>query len=93
VSVKDKRVKCKGKLKTTLQYEMARKTAHSFVATLAGMDEEVQVDSCRKMSREEVTVHVHIFCREEMSHIDRKVYDVATEIPKYYNVNTRQCQE
>jgi len=72
---------------------MARKTAHSFVATLPGMDEEVQVDSYRKMSREEVTVHVHTFCREELLDIDRKGYDVATEIPKYYNVNTRQCQE
>lgn len=52
MSVKDKRVKCKGKLKTALQYEMASKTAHSFVANVAGMDDEVKVDSCRKRPRE-----------------------------------------
>ena len=47
------------------------------------------MDSCRKGAREEVTVPVHIFCRKELSDIDRKGYDVVTEIPKYDNVNTR----
>jgi len=46
VSVKDKWVKCKGKLKTTLKYEIVSKTAHSFVPTLAEMEGEVKVDSC-----------------------------------------------
>lgn len=93
VSVKEKRFKCKGKLKTTLQYEMVSKTGHSFVPTLAGMVDEVKVESCRNRAREEVTVPVHTFCRKELSDIDRRGYDVVTEIPKYDNVNTRQCTE
>jgi hypothetical protein len=57
------------------------------------MEDEVKVDSCRNRAREEVTVPVHTLCREELSDIDRKGYDVVTEIPKYDNVNTRQCKE
>ena len=81
MSVKDKWVKCKGKLKTTLKYEVVNKTAHSFVPILVEMEGEVKVDSCRKEARGEVTVPVHTLCRKELSDIDRKVYDVVTELP------------
>jgi hypothetical protein len=38
-------------------------------------------------------VPVHTLCREELSDIGRKKYDVVTGISKYDNVNTRQCKE
>jgi len=60
VSVKDKWIKGKGKLQTILQYEMVCKTDHSFVPTLAGMEDEVKVHSCRKRAREDVTVCLYI---------------------------------
>ena len=72
---------------------MVSKTAHSLVPTLDGMEDEVKVDSCRKRAGKEVTVPVHTLSREELSDIGRKKYDVVTEIPKYDNVNTRQCKE
>jgi hypothetical protein len=48
VPVEDKWVKCKWKLKTTVQYEMVRKTDHSLFPNLAGMEDEVNVDSYQK---------------------------------------------
>jgi hypothetical protein len=81
VSVKDKWVNSKGKLKTTLKYEMVSIMAHGFFPTLAETEGEVKVDSCRKRGREELTVLVHKLCREELSDVDRKGYDVVTELP------------
>jgi hypothetical protein len=40
-----------------------------------------------------VTVSVHVFCREVLPDIYKKGYDVVNEIPKYDNINTRQCKE
>ena len=51
--------KCKGKLKTHLQYEILSKTDHSCVPTLAEIEVKVKLDNCRKGSRENVPVPVH----------------------------------
>jgi hypothetical protein len=45
VCVKDKCGKCKGKLKTTLQYEIFSKTDHSCVPNLDGMEVKVKFES------------------------------------------------
>jgi len=39
----DKYSKCKGKLKTDLQYEMVSETGHSFVPNPAGMEVKVKI--------------------------------------------------
>jgi hypothetical protein len=64
-----------------LKYEMVSIMAHGFFPTLAEMEGEVKVDSCRKRAREELTVPVHTLYREELSDVDRKGYDVVTELP------------
>jgi hypothetical protein len=65
--VKDECGKCKGKLKTILQYEIASKTDHSCVPNLAGVEVEVKLENCIKRAREDVSVPVHTVYREELS--------------------------
>jgi hypothetical protein len=59
VCVKDKYGKCKGKLKTTLQYEIVSKPDHSCVPNLAGMEVKVKLENCLKRATEDVSVPVH----------------------------------
>jgi hypothetical protein len=58
VFVKDNFGNCKGKLKTNLQYEILSKTDYSFVPNVAGIEVKVKLGNCRKLSREDVSVHV-----------------------------------
>jgi len=44
--VTDKCVKCKGKLKTNLHYEILCQTDHSCFANLGGIDVTVKLDRC-----------------------------------------------
>jgi hypothetical protein len=46
----------KGKLKTTLDYEVVNKTDHSFVLYVAGMEVKVEVDNCRNRAGDDVSV-------------------------------------
>jgi hypothetical protein len=61
--VKDKCCKCKGHLKTTLQYEIISET------DLAGMEAKVKLDNCRKRGRKDVSMPVHAIYEEELSDI------------------------
>jgi hypothetical protein len=72
VCVKDKCGKCKGKLKTTLQYEIVSKTDHSCVPNLVRMEVKVKLDNCGKRAREDVSVPGHTVYREELSDIQRE---------------------
>jgi len=45
VSVPDKCGKCKGKLKTNLQYDVFSKTEYSCCPKLAGMEVKVKLDN------------------------------------------------
>jgi hypothetical protein len=47
VCVTGKCVKCKGKLKTNLQYEIVSKTDYSLVPKLAGMEVKVKLENYR----------------------------------------------
>lgn len=47
VYVNDKCGKCKGKLKTNVQYEILSKTDHSCVPKLAEIEVKVKLDNCR----------------------------------------------
>jgi hypothetical protein len=93
VCVKDKCGKCKGKLKTTLQYEIFSKTDHSCVPNLAGMEVKVKLENCIKRAREDLSVPVHTVYKEELSDTYAKGYDMVTEIPKYESVKSRLCKE
>jgi hypothetical protein len=59
VGVNDKCGKCKGKLKTTLQYEIFSKTDNSCFPKLAGMEVKVKLENYIKRAREDVSVPVH----------------------------------
>jgi hypothetical protein len=50
--------RCKGKLETNLQYEILGKTDHSCVPELAGIEDKVKLDNCRKRARKNVSVVV-----------------------------------
>jgi hypothetical protein len=65
VCVKEKCGKCKGKLKTTLQYEIVSKTDHCFVPNLAGMEVKVKLENCIQRAREDVLC-LYIVYKEEL---------------------------
>jgi hypothetical protein len=92
VCVKDKCGKCKGKLKTTLQYEIVSKTDHSCVPNLAVIEVKVEFENCIKRARKDVSVPLHTVYKEELSR-HAKGYDMVTEIPKYKSVKSRLCKE
>jgi len=75
VCVKDKSVKCKGKLKTTLQNEMAGKTDCRFRPKLGEMKGKIKLDICRKSARAGDSVPLLAILREEFSEIHVKDYD------------------
>jgi hypothetical protein len=64
---KDKCDKCKGRVKTNLQYKIVSKTDHSCVPNLAGMEVKVKLDNCRKRAREDVSLPVYTIYKEEIS--------------------------
>jgi len=57
--------KCRGKLKTHLQYEILSKKDHSCVPKLAGKEVKEKLDNCRKRSSEDESVPVHAVNRKE----------------------------
>jgi len=59
VSVKGKCGKRKWKMNTTLQYEMVSAMDYSFILNVAGVEFKVQLDKCRKIAGEEMSVPVH----------------------------------
>jgi hypothetical protein len=75
--VKDICGKCKGKLETTLQYEIITKTSRSCVSNLAGMEVGVKLVNCRKRAREDVSVLVHTIYMEVLSDTYAKGCDMV----------------
>jgi len=80
---KEKCGKCKGKLKTNIQYEIFSKTDRSCVPNLVGVGVTVKLEKCRRKAIEDMSVPVHTIYKEELSDILMKWYDMTTEIPKY----------
>jgi hypothetical protein len=81
--------KCRGKLKTNIQYEIVSKTDRSCVPNLAGVGVTVKLEKCRRKAMEDTSVPVHTIYKNELSDILTRWYDMITEIPKYDNVKTR----
>ena len=52
--------KCKGKLKTNLQYEIASKTDYSCFPKLAGIEVKVKLENYREKSREGMSMPVPV---------------------------------
>jgi hypothetical protein len=69
VCVKGKCGKCKGKLKTNLQYEIVSKADCNLVLKLAGMEVIVKLENYREKSREGTSVPVRTIYKEEISDI------------------------
>jgi hypothetical protein len=60
--------KCKGKLRTNVQYEILSKTDHSCVPKLAKIEVKIKLDSCRKKrEREDMSVPVRAVYKEDLS--------------------------
>jgi hypothetical protein len=72
VCVEDKCDKCKGKLITALQNEMAGKTYCIFHPNLAEVKFKVKLHTCRKTAMEGDSVAVRAICKEEFSKIYAK---------------------
>jgi hypothetical protein len=68
VSVKDRRGKCQGQLRTNLQDEILSKTDNSCVPKLTGIEVKVKLYNSRKRDKEEVSVPVpaHTVYKEEL---------------------------
>jgi hypothetical protein len=62
-------------------------------SNLAGKEVKVKVDNYRKRVREDVSVTVHTICKEELSHIHAKSYDMVTEVTEYNNIQDSTCKE
>jgi hypothetical protein len=56
VYVKEKCGKCKGKLKTSVQYEMVSKTDRSCLPNSAAMEVKVKLENCRKNVTDDMSV-------------------------------------
>ena len=70
VCVKGKCGKCKGKLKTNLQYEIVSKMDYSCVPKPAGIEIKVKLENYRKKkNREGMSVPVPTIYKEELSDI------------------------
>jgi len=69
VCVENKCDKCKGKLETTLQNEMAGKTDCRFHPSLAEVKVKVKLRTCRKSAREGDSVAVYAICKEKFIEI------------------------
>ena len=88
VYVQDKCNKCKGKLKTNVQYEILSKTDHSCVPKLAEVEVKVKLDNYRIKELGKTCLCLYMqFIRKNCR------LRLVTDIPKYDIVKTGQCKE
>lgn len=93
VCLKEKKEKCKGRVKTTKQFEVVSKIPHTCVPNVAEIEVKKIMEKCKKRVREDVSVPVNKIFQEEMSEINMRGYDIVSETPSYENVKTSLCRQ
>lgn len=93
VCVKDKKEKCKGSLKTTIQYEVLQQMAHTCIPNVAEVEVKKAIINCKKRVRDKVSVPVNVIYQEEFTSIYSKGYDLVAEVPKYSSAKGYLCKE
>lgn len=93
--IKEKKSKCRGRVKTTLQHAIIPATTmeHSCVPNKAELDVNRARHNCRKRAREEVSVPVNVIYKEEFSGLYSQGFELVTEVPKYDSMKTVLCRD
>lgn len=92
--VKDKKLHCKGRIKTTLKHTLVSQIPHSYVPNTVKVDVKMAPTSCRKRTREEVSIPVYIhhiqgriLCKKRERRIGS--WSLSTYLRKFWNYQTK----
>ncbi len=92
--VKEKRIKCKGSLKTTLDYkEILESKHHDCIPNIAETEIVKAKYVCKKRIAEEMSTPVTTIYKEEFTELVNRGYEFVADVPKYESVKTSFCQE
>lgn len=93
--IKEKKSKCRGRVKTSVLHEIipGTTTEHSCVPNQAELDVNRARHNCRKRAREEVSVPVNVIYKEEFSGLYSQGFEFVTEVPKYDSVKSVLCRD